>query len=189
VSDLPDHRGIGAVGDETVIHQTVEVFGGESIRVGAHSRIDCFALLTAGPGVVDIGDYVHVAAGVMIYGTEGVTVGEGSALSARVMVFSKSDYPTGHLVSPLLPEHLTSPRGAPVIIEPHVMVGAGSVILPGVRLGYGSSVGALSLVKEDVEPHARVAGVPARRIGTRDPEQLARCVAEFAALQGTRERR
>jgi galactoside O-acetyltransferase len=188
VSDPPDHRGIGSVGDETDIHRTVEVFGGEWIRVGSNSRIDCFAVISAGPGTVDIGDYVHVSAGAMIFGTAGVTIGEGVAVSARVMIFSKSDQPTGHLISAMFPEHLTNAKAGLVTIEPHVMIGAGAVILPGVRLGYGCSVGALSLVKEDVEPHARMVGIPARRIGTRDPDVLERCVEEFVALRAARGR-
>jgi galactoside O-acetyltransferase len=185
--DQPDHRGIGSVGDGASVHHTVEVFGGDSVRIGAHSRIDCFAVVTAGPGIVDIADSVHIAAGAMIFGSAGVTIGEGAALSARVMVFSKSDYPAAHLCSPLVPDHLTNVRAEPVIVEPYVTVGAGSVILPGVRLGYACSIGAMSLVKDDVEPYARAAGTPARQFGRRDAGQIDRFVEEFAALRAQRE--
>jgi serine acetyltransferase len=44
------------------------------------------------------------------------------------------------------------------------MIGAGTVVLPGVRIGADASVGANSVVAEDVPEGARVAGVPARPI-------------------------
>jgi galactoside O-acetyltransferase len=46
-------------------------------------------------------------------------------------------------------------------------IGAGSIVLPGVTLEDGAGVGALSLVREDVGPFEMVAGIPARRIGSR----------------------
>ena len=60
----------------------------------------------------------------------------------------------------------------PVRIEEHAIVGCGSVVLPGVVIGRGAAVGALSLVKRDVEPFTIVAGTPARPVGTRDRERL-----------------
>jgi len=50
----------------------------------------------------------------------------------------------------------------PVHIEDNVWIGAGAVILPGVRIGRGSIVAAGAVVREDVPPGALVAGVPAK---------------------------
>jgi acetyltransferase-like isoleucine patch superfamily enzyme len=47
------------------------------------------------------------------------------------------------------------------------VVGAGSIVLPGVEIGEGSVVGALSLVKSTLEPWGIHAGVPARRLRER----------------------
>lgn len=48
-----------------------------------------------------------------------------------------------------------------VIIEDGVFIGVNSVILPGVRIGKGSVVGAGSVVTKDVPPQTIVAGNPA----------------------------
>lgn len=48
------------------------------------------------------------------------------------------------------------------IIEDGVMIGAGATLLPGIRLGRGSIVGAGSVVTRDVAPATVVMGVPAR---------------------------
>jgi len=53
---------------------------------------------------------------------------------------------------------------APVIIEPHVWVGAGCIILPGVRIGPNAVVAAGSTVTRDVPPFTLVGGVPAKVI-------------------------
>jgi maltose O-acetyltransferase len=44
------------------------------------------------------------------------------------------------------------------------MIGAGAIVLPGVEIGEGAQVAANSLVTEDVEAGATVAGVPAEEV-------------------------
>ncbi|WP_135822620.1 acyltransferase [Halostella litorea] len=53
-------------------------------------------------------------------------------------------------------------RTGEVVVGERAMIGAGAVVLPGVRIGEGASVAANSLVTEDVPPGETVAGVPAR---------------------------
>ncbi|QXP84023.1 DapH/DapD/GlmU-related protein [Methylococcus sp. Mc7] len=52
----------------------------------------------------------------------------------------------------------------PVIIEDNVWIGAGACVLPGVRIGTGSVIGAGSVVTRDVPAGTIVVGVPARAI-------------------------
>jgi acetyltransferase-like isoleucine patch superfamily enzyme len=68
-----------------------------------------------------------------------------------------------------------------------VFIGAQSVIMPGVRIGDRSVVGAGSVVTKSVPSGAIVAGVPARIIGRFDDYER-RALAEFAAhadMKGT----
>ncbi len=58
----------------------------------------------------------------------------------------------------------------PPIVEDDVTIGAGAVILPGVKLGRGCVVGAGAVVTKDVAPWTTVVGLPAARI-ERDPTQ------------------
>ena len=59
-----------------------------------------------------------------------------------------------------------------MLLGEHVIVGAGSIILPGVTIGQGTAVGALTLVRKDIPPFAIVAGPRGEVIGERDQRLL-----------------
>ena len=54
----------------------------------------------------------------------------------------------------------------------HAVVGSGCVILPGVTIGEGSSVGALSLINKNLDAWGVYAGSPARYIKARSKRVL-----------------
>jgi acetyltransferase-like isoleucine patch superfamily enzyme len=64
------------------------------------------------------------------------------------------------------------PCVAPVTLGKHVIIGSGSVVLPGVDLGEGVAVGALSLITRPLEPWGICAGTPVRRIRDRSKALL-----------------
>jgi acetyltransferase-like isoleucine patch superfamily enzyme len=55
-------------------------------------------------------------------------------------------------------------RTGPVVIGANVTIGANCTILPGVLIGDGATISALSLVNKDVPPGAKVGGVPIREL-------------------------
>lgn len=61
----------------------------------------------------------------------------------------------------------------PVIIGNDVWIGSRVTILPGVKVGDGSIIGASAVVTKDVEPYSIVAGNPAKQIGSRKKEREA----------------
>jgi len=54
-----------------------------------------------------------------------------------------------------------------VTIEDDVWIGAGAIILPGVRLSRGTVVAAGAVVTRTTDPYSIVAGIPARPLGSR----------------------
>jgi acetyltransferase-like isoleucine patch superfamily enzyme len=160
--------GIGSLGSNVRIDRTCRFYGAERIVIGSHVRIDAYSILSAGHGGIRIGDYIHLSAGVTIVGGGSVTLEDFVGISARVTVFSANDdYSGAFLTGPMVPDSLRNATVAPVLFQKHALVGAGCVILPGVTIGVGSAVGALSLVKRSVDDFAIVAGSPSRRVGTR----------------------
>ena len=88
------------------------------------------------------------------------------------MYSSNDDYSGATLTGPTVPAELSHVHAAPVHVGRHVIIGAGSVLLPGVTIGDGAAVGALSIVKRDVEPFTIVAGPDGRVIGERKRDLL-----------------
>lgn len=62
------------------------------------------------------------------------------------------------------PDNRSATYGRPIVIEDKVWIGINSTILLGVKISYGSIVGAQSVVTRDVPPMTVVAGNPARII-------------------------
>jgi galactoside O-acetyltransferase len=118
---------------------------------------------------VVIGSYVHVSAFAFLSGPFGILIEDFVNVGPRASLMSGNDDFFGNwLAGPVVPEELRNVQGAPIHLERHAIVGSHSVVLRGVRFGEGAAVGALSLVKDSLEPWSIYGGVPARRIRARD---------------------
>ncbi len=168
--------GLTRIGDDVSIHRSVILINPAGISIRDHVRIDCHSLVSAGEAGIEIGSYVHVAAGCYLFGGGGrILLSDFSGLSSRVSIYTASDdYVHGHLTNPTVPDEFRDVTRGDVILKPHVIVGASSVILPGVELGFGAAVGALTCVRKDVAEGHVVAGTAARarQVAVRDLDRL-----------------
>lgn len=64
----------------------------------------------------------------------------------------------------------------PIIIEDYVWIATRVTVLGGVRIGRGAVIAAGAVVTKDVPPYSIYGGVPAKKIGERNPEA---CVYEL----------
>ena len=55
-----------------------------------------------------------------------------------------------------------------IVVENDVWIGSGVILLPGVRIGRGSIIGAGAVVSRDIPPYSLAVGVPARVIKNRN---------------------
>jgi galactoside O-acetyltransferase len=102
-----------------------------------------------------------------------ITLFDFCNLSSKVSIYSSNDDYSGTMMTnPTVPSRFTNVTHADVTLEKHVIIGAGSVILPGVTLREGAAIGALSLINKDCEPFGVYAGTPAKRIGNRKKDLL-----------------
>lgn len=89
---------------------------------------------------------------------DNLTIGDRVSIAPRVTLVTSS-HPNESRIRAVAPV-----TAGPVVIEPDAWLGAGAIVLPGVTIGRGAVVGALSVVASDVPPLTVVAGQPARAI-------------------------
>ncbi|KFN01020.1 acyltransferase [Bacillus clarus] len=166
-----DQIGFRTVGKDVLISRKVSIYNPSAMSVGDHVRIDDFCILS---GKIQIGNYVHIAAYTALYGGEiGIELHDFANISARTNVYAALDDFSGNaLMGPTVPIQYRNVTAAKVILKKHAIVGAHSIIFPNVIIGEGTAVGAMSMVKDNLEDWFIYVGVPVRKIKPRERKLL-----------------
>ncbi|KAJ5874915.1 uncharacterized protein N7529_003345 [Penicillium soppii] len=126
---------IGKVGDNTFIEPPFLPDYGCNVSIGK----DCFFnwnVTILDTSLVTIGDRVQIGTGVSI-----ITAGHDTSILSR-----RKFVEFGH----------------PIFIEDDCWIGSNVIILPGVTIGQGSTIGAGSVVTKDIPPFSVAVGTPCR---------------------------
>ena len=162
--------GFKSLGENVLISDKTSIYSPEKISIGNNVRIDDFCILS---GEITIGNYIHIAAYCAYYGAGMIEIQDFSTTSSRVTIYSQSDDYSGEtMTNPMIPEKYKNVTYGKVTIEKHCIVGASSVILPGVTLKEGTAVGAMSLVNKSTEAWKIYFGTPAKILKERKKELL-----------------
>lgn len=166
-------QGFASVGQNVRVSDKASFYGAERISIGDNTRIDDFCVLSAGSGGIRIGNNVHIAVFVSIIGAGEIEISDFVGISSRVAIYSSNDdYSGAAMTGPTLPVKYTNIRASDVHLGRHVIIGSGSVVLPGVTLEDGVAIGALSLVAKDCGAFTVHAGNPLRLIRERKRDLL-----------------
>nr|WP_309741743.1 acyltransferase [Chamaesiphon sp. OTE_20_metabat_361] len=167
------NMGFAKVGSNVLLSDKSSYYNCPKIQIGNNVRIDDFCVLSAGLGGISIGRNIHIAVYSSLIGNGKIVLSDFSNLSSRVSIYSSNDDYSGIAMSnPTIPTEFTNVTHADVIVGKHVIIGSGSIILPGVIICEGAAIGALSLVKKDCEAFTTYAGYPLKRIGERSNNLL-----------------
>lgn len=160
--------GFAEVGSNVLISEKASFYNAGYISIGDDVRIDDLCILSAGENGFFVGNNIHIGAYSSLIGQGRIQLLDFVNISSRVSIFSSNDdYSGRHLTNPMVPDEYKDVTVAPVCLEKHVIVGCGSVILPGVTLHEGAAVAALSLVKDDCAEFTIVGGRPATMLKKR----------------------
>jgi len=105
---------------------------------------------------IRIGERTFINNDVRFASRGGVTIGRHVQIAARVS-FETATHPLSFTQGCARPSVY-----APIVVEDHAWIGAGAILLPGVKIGRGAVVAAGAVVHCDVAPMTVVGGVPAR---------------------------
>jgi acetyltransferase-like isoleucine patch superfamily enzyme len=166
--DLP----FRAIGQDVVIYAGARILAPDCIELGNRVIIDDFVLLMGGRSS-RIGSFVHIAAFASIAGGGDLVMEDFSGVSGGCRIYTgNDDYNGGSLTGPTVPHPYRIPIRSFVRIGKHAVVGANSVVLPGVTIGEGAAIGANSVVTADCEPWTICVGAPARPLKPRRRERM-----------------
>ena len=118
--------------------------------------------IVADAATLRLGEHTFIGRGVEFDILSSVSVGSHSLVAPRCFI---TDHVHG--IRPDLRIDQQPCEAQPVLIGSDVWLGAGTVVLPGVKIGDGAVVGANSVVTSDVAPYTVVAGAPARFLRNR----------------------
>ena len=166
-------KGIGfaKIGKSVLISRKASIYSAELIEIGNNVRIDDFCILS---GKIKIGNYVHISAGCYLFaGDVGIELNDFSGISSRVTIYAVSDdYSGDFMTNSTVPEKYRHIIKGKIVLEKYVQIGSGSTILPGVNIGEGTAIGAMSLISRDVGSWKIAVGIPAKEIKDRSKKLL-----------------
>ena len=107
-------------------------------------------------------------------------MGMFSTTSPNVVLAAGTDDYIGGIGTPTIPSKFKGDSiSGKIELNDLTIIGANSVILPNVKMGKGSSLGALSLANSNLEEWYLYAGVPAKKIKKRNKEQILKLLEEY----------
>lgn len=128
-----------------------KIMGLENIEFGKNIIIDDFAFIYA-TAPMKIGNYVHIASFASITGGAELIIENFVAISQGCRILTGTDdFVDWGFGNSTIDEKYRNTKREPVKIGKYCIVGANSVVLPGVTIGEGATVGAGSVVTKDLE--------------------------------------
>ena len=133
-------------------YEYTKIIGIDNIKFGHDIIIDDFTFIYA-TTPMSFGNFVHIAAFSSIIGGADLFIEDFVAISHGVRILTGTDdfkdWGFGNSTIPLKFRNVTR---KPIRIGRFCIIGANSVVLPGVTIGEGAMVGANSVVTKDLAP-------------------------------------
>lgn len=156
-----------------------KIIGIENIEFGKNIIIDDFAFIYA-KGKIKLGNYVHIGIYASITGGDELIIGDFCAISQGVRILTATDdFKDWGFGNSTIDNQFRNVKSLPITIGRFSIIGANSVILPGVTIGEGAMVGANSTITKDLEPWGIYVGN--KRISERNKKEVLKNYEKFLA--------
>lgn len=165
-------RSLSECGSNFSIHYPAHIIGACYMRIGSNfsafgrnriEAIDVHNGINFHP-VINIGHNVSINYNCHIACIEQIDIGDNVLMGSNIYITDHSHgFPDSISIKFHPGERVLRTKG-PVIIEEDVWLGENVTILPGVRIGKGSIIGAGSVVTKHIPPYVVAVGIPAKVI-------------------------
>jgi len=153
------------IGQNVIIESGVLVFHPEHISIGNNVYVGHNTILKGYyKNQMLISDNSWIGQGCFIHSAGGVYIGKSVGIGPMVKIISSYHSDDKNLELPVMNNQIIFDE---VVIEDGCDIGVNTTILPGVKIGMGSIIGAGSVITKDIPEHSVAAGVPARVIRKR----------------------
>jgi acetyltransferase-like isoleucine patch superfamily enzyme len=154
------------------------VYGDLQLDIGDDCKVSAQTSLVAGhvfdEPTLTLGDHTNLGPGVVISVCRSVTLGSWVRVGSGAFIADNPGHPLD--AERRRDQAVSRDQVRPVVIEDDVWIGTRATILPGVRVGARSVIGAGAVVTRDVPPDVIVAGNPARVVRRLHEADVARVV-------------
>ncbi|CAM1023664.1 TPA: acyltransferase [Proteus mirabilis] len=167
-----ENIGFKSFGVNLKISSLARFYNPQKISLSDNIRIDDFCIVS---GKVTIGSNVQLAVYSYVTGCNaGIIMEDFTTLAYGVKIFTDSDdYSGNSLTNPTIPDiYKPGKISEPILIKKHSIVGANSLIFPGVTLEEGTAIGANSMVIKSTQPWTIYVGSPAKKLKYRSKNIL-----------------
>lgn len=172
MSSAAERFGFRECGDDVTIYEWVRILGADRMTIGSHVIVDDFVFLDGRAGLT-LGSWVHISMFASIFGGGEALIGDFVNVAAGSRLITGSDLFDGSgLAGATIPDEFRAVERGRIVLGDHVMVSANAVVLPNVKVGEGTVVGAGSVVTGDLPPWTIAFGQPARPRRERAPERI-----------------
>jgi acetyltransferase-like isoleucine patch superfamily enzyme len=130
------------------------------VKIGNNVRI-CSSVKIIGDGCLSIGSNTWIGPNILLSSSHPATIsiGENVDIAPNVYIGTGS-----HVIDMIGQNSAGLAYNDSIVIENGVWIGAGAIILPGVKIGKKSVVASGCLVNKDVESFSLIGGVPGKMI-------------------------
>lgn len=152
--------GFKSVGSNVKISKNITIIGASNITLGTNVRIDDYTIISAANGSLVVGSNVHIG-GQSYFGCSGdikignnVNISQGSRFYSKINEYLEFEPGNNYVLKK-------------ITIKDNVIIGSGTVVIGQCTIEEGTTVGALSFVKDNLKSWSIYAGNPIKFIKAR----------------------
>ena len=150
---------LARLGPDCVFETGVLIFHPENVYLGKNVYVGHYAILKGYyKNQLEIGDETWIGQQCFLHAAGGLVIGAQVGIGPGVKILTSQHTEAGREI----PIYNAPVEFQQVVIEDGADIGAGAVILPGVRIGKGAQIGAGAVVTRSIPAFTIAAGSPAK---------------------------